>query len=148
EDDRLTADGVDPRFLIPAKFLDEIAGDLWGRRARLWRRPFAVPFAGSDDAFRALCELTRRYDERGDSRIVPRLFLDGKPRGFDLGVHAVRPGDGDLAGYFRRLRDGVRGTEVGLVIDNAQALDEQLWFRSVELLRGLYRRLGMPGGGA
>ncbi len=133
---------------LPHAMLDELAQECWDRHPRAWRRPVEPPLFDADDAFRALLESARRFDQLGVSTFLPRVFLDGGPRGYDIGRDAPRPEDGDLAGYIARLSARLGSGELGLVQEDIPALDFGVWTRATRLLRALYERVGMPPGGA
>lgn len=136
------------RILLPETMLDELASDYWARKPGAWRRPVEPPLFDADDAFRVLCESTRRFDQLGVSTYLPRVFLDGQTRGFDLTRDAARPDDGDLAGFIAALRGRIGEAELGLVQEDVPAMDFGVWTRATAFLRALYRRVGMPPGGA
>jgi hypothetical protein len=133
---------------FPEALLDELATACWGRRPAVWRRPARAPLVTAADALRVLHTLTVRLEERGDQRIQPRLFLNGKNRGFDLSRHAARPSDRSIAAYARRLKRNLGGGEFGFVLEDVPALDTALWFRLQSLIRRLSQRVGVPAGGA
>ncbi|MFN7144933.1 MAG: cupin-like domain-containing protein, partial [Myxococcota bacterium] len=134
-------------FHVPASFFEEVAASLWRKAPRVWRAPFVTPYGTEDDVFRALCALTERLDG-GDASIVPRVYVADRPAGFSLDRHAARPEDVNLPGFERRLLDGLRGREIGMVIGDAAVLDDVLWRRAQHFLRGLHRAVGTPPGGA
>lgn len=134
-------------FVIPDWFWHEVATERWRTAPQVWRQPFAVPYCTEDDVFRALRGLTERLD-KGDAGIQPRVFVEDKQVGFSLDRHAVRPDDGDLAGFERRLLAGLAGREMGMVVGDAAVLDDTLWRRALAFLRGLHAAVGTPAGGA
>lgn len=133
---------------LPDAMLDELVRECWGRQPRAWRRPVEPPLFDADDAFRVLCETARRFDTLGVSTFLPRVFLDGKPRGYDLSRDAARPEHGDLAGYIAALRARIGDAELGLVQEDVPAMDFGVWSRATTFLRALYARTGMLPGGA
>jgi len=108
----------------------------------VWRHAFAEPFAQMSEVFDWLLLAATRC-EQGDDRIPYRLYSSGA-RLPDAAGHLPRRSDGSVAGYLDRL-DRELG-QVGLLVNELQAVHPAVWLRSIDFLRALYARVGMPAG--
>jgi hypothetical protein len=133
-------------FTLPDSLLDAIATDHWGTRPGVWRAPSRAPYATPEAVLAALRGLHDQLDG-GDTIIVPRVYADARPIGFQLAAHLPAEGE-SFAAWEDRLRDWARGRELGMVVRDAQALGGSLWWSALSVARAIYERRGMSPGGA
>lgn len=134
------------RFHLPDPLLDEIAHACWARRPGVWTTPSPAPYATPDDVLATLRGLYAQLDD-GETFVVPRVYVDGRPTGFRLDPHLPAEGE-SFPEWEARLRDGARGRELGMVVPEAQMFGGPLWDHALRVARAVHARRGMPAGGA
>jgi len=116
----------------------------WEREAVVLRQPLARPLATAAEAFAALSHAGDGY--RAGTRSAGLEFcIEHANLLADVGLHLPGAGDASIGTYAARVTRMLQGQRFGLVVDELQGDDPELWLRLRELLRGLYAVTGVPG---
>jgi len=117
---------------------------LRARKPGVWRNPLGGPLATPDEAFGWLRSASEAWQAK-DRRASVRLYSKGKARTLRAGDHPTAE-DGSIAGYVRRL-DATLG-DAGLVVNNIQSADPEIWRRAQSVLASLAEVDGVRPGAA
>lgn len=128
-----------------SRFLRDYLRSSWRRRPAAFQQATETPFAEQDEIFGGLLELSARL-ARGEHNTRVRLYSSGRlspePSAF-----SARPDDKSLSRYLRRLQRSLGG-DIGLIVNQFQAVQPALFARCADFLDDLYEQVGMPAGGA
>lgn len=118
----------------------------WEKLGTVLKQPFA-PLATPDETFDCLVEASDRY-RRGDAAVALEFCIGNTQLLANVGAHLPARADATLDGYAARVTDMLAGRRFGLVVQDVQAYDAELWLRLRDFLRPLYTYTGMPGDSA
>jgi hypothetical protein len=106
-------------------------------------QPFSTPLAESERTFASVVDACDRWRAgKRDSDL--RFFIEQTQLLADVARFLPERDDKCAAGYGRRIDRMVGGRTFGLVLEEYQAFDAELWMRLRDFLRGLYDVAGMP----
>ena len=129
---------------LPQAFYEEY----WLKKPVVLRNLFSDVPASAGEIFEALRSYPRSDIEEKAGQLNSRLYLNSA-------IHTVRDpafqpnaGDGSMRTYLERLARETNSPDYGLIVNNFQALDARIWQRYSRFAGAVYRKTGIPCGGA
>lgn len=131
-------------YALPDAFWAEFVARFWQRRSLVLEQPFAAPIASAEEVFACLVRAANLY-RHGVGRDQFQLCIDHAAFLADLSDLLPRKADGSTEGYAERVTEAIGGRRFGLVVDDFQVFDPELWFRLRDFLTPFYSRIGTQG---
>jgi hypothetical protein len=127
-------------------FWEVFATRHWNREPGHFPAFFSREAIQSTDVMSALVR-ARAYETTALEPPLQRIYVDGKHDGDRLGL-VPRRADRSPARYLSRIRKKVGSGRFGLIQNELQLFDFELWSKTRQMLVGLFARVGIPYGGA
>lgn len=129
-------------YTLPADFWAHFAAHHWEKSPLLIKQPFG-PLVTSAHLFDGLVKASEQY--RAGYRDIPfRFCIESAEQLAEVGRYLPELADGSVAGYAARITEKLGGRCFGLLVNEYQSCDAQVYLNLREFLRGLYQRVGVP----
>jgi 50S ribosomal protein L16 3-hydroxylase len=134
-------------FALPSRFWSRFDRQYWGRKPVVLKQPFGSPLATPDEAFLGLVSASDRF-RKGDRTTDLSFYIEYANLLANVAEYIPEASDQSLPAYLARVSRQLQGRCFGLIVQDFQMDQVEIWFRLRQFLRGLYEQVGMPRGHA
>jgi len=129
--------------VLSPEFWRSFTENQFERSPLVLKQPFSTPLATTAEVFQGLVNASEQY--RAGIRLPPLRFYIGQAwQQAEIGNYLLEAADGSLACYAERISRKLQGRRFGLIVNEYQSYNPEIWFRIRNFLRGLYAVVGIP----
>jgi len=130
-------------FSPSPSFWRQFAQQHWEKKPLLIKHALPGPLIAPESAFQALVEASDQY-RADDERVALGFYIEQTSLLADVGKFLPQSSDGTSARFARRIKSKLAGRRFGVICEQFQSFDTEIWRRIRGFLRGLYRHVDLP----